>query len=339
MCRIAERVESLKLRALQRFDESGQWAADGFVSAASWLRAHTSDSQPLTVANRLAQLPVTSSAFETGAISRRHATVIADAATPARLAALLEVEAQLVEIAKRVPPSELRAVVRRLTDAIDGDGGAAADETLRSQRRMHLALTLGGIGILERICEPIGHEVIATALAKEMDRDFQRSDSRTRPQRRYDALVNICRRDLERGGRGTRRTRPHISVVVDLAELERRSPAVAMAVRNEAEHVGRLSGATLELLSCDCSISRVITSGPSEILDVGRATRTISSQLWKALVVRDGHCTAPGCERPPGDCDGHHLWHWAKGGPTDLANLQMLCWEHHRAAHRGARGP
>jgi len=30
---------------------------------------------------------------------------------------------------------------------------------------------------------------------------------------------------------------------------------------------------------------------------------------------------------------GHHIRHWAQGGPTTLSNLAMLCRRHHRAVH------
>jgi len=30
---------------------------------------------------------------------------------------------------------------------------------------------------------------------------------------------------------------------------------------------------------------------------------------------------------------GHHLHHWAQGGPTTLSNLALLCRRHHRAVH------
>jgi hypothetical protein len=33
----------------------------------------------------------------------------------------------------------------------------------------------------------------------------------------------------------------------------------------------------------------------------------------------------PGCERPLAWCEAHHLRHWLHGGPTDLANLALLC--------------
>jgi len=30
---------------------------------------------------------------------------------------------------------------------------------------------------------------------------------------------------------------------------------------------------------------------------------------------------------------GHHVRHWAQGGPTKLSNLALLCRRHHRAVH------
>ena len=104
-------------------------------------------------------------------------------------------------------------------------------------------------------------------------------------------------------------------------------------MRAEAAHAGRLSRATLQRLACDAKISRVLTDGTSQILDVGRSTRNVSTAQWNALVARDRHCTAPGCTMPPGFCEAHHIWYWALGGPTNLANLKLLCWHHHRQQH------
>jgi Domain of unknown function (DUF222)/HNH endonuclease len=76
--------------------------------------------------------------------------------------------------------------------------------------------------------------------------------------------------------------------------------------------------------------------GPAtQPLEVGRATRAVSPAQRTALVVRDGGCVFPGCDRPPAWCDAHHLRHWLHGGPTDLENLVLLCRAHHRAVHEG----
>jgi hypothetical protein len=64
-----------------------------------------------------------------------------------------------------------------------------------------------------------------------------------------------------------------------------------------------------------------------------------SAAPWR----RDEGCVFPGCDRPLAWCDAHHLWHWVDGGPTDRANLALLCRAHHRAVHEGGwrliRGP
>jgi hypothetical protein len=126
---------------------------------------------------------------------------------------------------------------------------------------------------------------------------------------------------------------PHVSVVVDLSELEEATPDLVSKARIEAAHVGRLSRSTVEQLLCDCALSRIITDGPSEVLDVGRASRTATPAQWRALVARDRHCTAPGCRREPRFCQAHHIVPWPKGGRTDLSNLTLLCWYHHRLHH------
>jgi hypothetical protein len=91
--------------------------------------------------------------------------------------------------------------------------------------------------------------------------------------------------------------------------------------------------------SVSARISRVITDGRSLPLDVGRATRTVAAAPWRALVVRDGGCTHPGCDRPPGWCEAHHVKHWADGGTTTLDSLKLYCDRHHHDAHQRPRGP
>ncbi|HEY3002562.1 MAG TPA: HNH endonuclease signature motif containing protein [Kribbellaceae bacterium] len=54
------------------------------------------------------------------------------------------------------------------------------------------------------------------------------------------------------------------------------------------------------------------------------------------MIARDGGCVIPGCDAPPGQCDAHHLEHWADGGETAIDKLVLACKPHHRAAHKGA---
>jgi hypothetical protein len=67
------------------------------------------------------------------------------------------------------------------------------------------------------------------------------------------------------------------------------------------------------------------------VVEVGARTRTIPPALRRALLHRDHGCRFPGCAARFGQ--GHHIRHWAQGGPTTLSNLALLCRRHHRAVH------
>ena len=56
--------------------------------------------------------------------------------------------------------------------------------------------------------------------------------------------------------------------------------------------------------------------------------------LRRALLSRDRMCRFPGCGRTR-QLVVHHIQHWAEGGPTEPANLVLLCRAHHRAVHEG----
>jgi hypothetical protein len=99
---------------------------------------------------------------------------------------------------------------------------------------------------------------------------------------------------------------------------------------------GMLARATLLRELCDTTVQRLIVGPRSLPLDIGRATRTIPAQLRTALLVRDRGCVFPGCERPPGWTEAHHIVPWAAGGATAISNLALLCSRHHHMIHSPA---
>jgi hypothetical protein len=336
--RALDAAEAEWLTRVAAYHRAGRAEADGYASTAAALRVscrmtHGTAHGHVELARKLRELPAMAGAFAAGEISRAHAKVIADAHTPERATAIAEIEDVLVTTAKRVHPRDLLRVVRHATDALDGDSGAAADAGDFALRRLHVSTTIGGIAVLDGRLAADQAEIVLTALDAELERDRSSNETRNPAQRRADALVSLCRRALDRGDvGGSRRVRPHVTVVVDLERLNGTATLISDA-RIEASHIGRLSKGTLDRIACDCGVSRVIMAGPSEIIDVGRATRTISPALWKALVARDRHCTHPGCDRPPGWCEVHHEKPWNEGGTTDPANCRLLCRHHHSAHH------
>ena len=64
-------------------------------------------------------------------------------------------------------------------------------------------------------------------------------------------------------------------------------------------------------------------------LDIGAVTDTIPPHLRRAIIMRDRHCAAPGCDQPPPACHVHHIIPRSQGGTTSLTNCLLLCSFHH----------
>jgi len=319
------------------YDRSGDWAADGYASAAAALQhrcrmdAHVAHGH-VRFARRLEKFPEVAAAFGAGEISQYHARVITDAYRPSRAAELSSVEAVLVTAAKELAPKELAVAVKYVTGAIDGDRGAGDDQAAIDENACYMSFSNGKL-VFNGQCDQLTGEMIVAAVNAEMARDRQAQDPRSTPRRRLDALANLCRLPLDRGELGeTHGVRPHVSAVFDVQDIADITLDTITDIRLQARR-NNLSATSLEFLLCDCTFRRIIMNGRSEILDVGRATDIATTAQWKALVARDRHCQHPGCKRPPRDCQAHHIRHWAHGGPTDLENLQLLCWHHHRQHH------
>lgn len=75
-------------------------------------------------------------------------------------------------------------------------------------------------------------------------------------------------------------------------------------------------------------ISKALAVTRHDPLAVGRRTRLATAAQRTALAVRDGGCVV--CNRPPAECQTHHVVPWNEGGGTDLSNLALVCWVHHR---------
>ncbi len=336
--RALEAAMSAWLTKIAVYDRNATFTVDEYPSTAVAIRTvlHMNPGvakSHVALARKLASLPLLAEALGHGDISRAHAVVVANAYTEKRAEALAPFETTFNEAAAKLNPNDLAVVVQRVSDALDGDGGADNDDQQHSRRRLHLSKTFDRMGVLNGQFGPDDTDYLERALDTEMERDRTAGDTRTTTQRRADALFALLRRGVVRAELGTTRSvSRHFVVAVDVEDFY--SPERIDELRLEVRRSGFLSAATLERICCDAQISRVIMAGKSEVLDVGRAFRTVTAAQWHALVIRDTHCQAPGCTRPPGDCEAHHLWHWAHGGPTNLDNLVLLCWKHHRERHK-----
>ena len=95
-----------------------------------------------------------------------------------------------------------------------------------------------------------------------------------------------------------------------------------------------LTGEAARRLACDASITRIITRGRSEILDVGRVTRQWSEPQRRAIRARfGGRCCVGACARRITEI--HHCDPWGAGGCTNLDVGIPVCFGHHHLLHEG----
>lgn len=94
-----------------------------------------------------------------------------------------------------------------------------------------------------------------------------------------------------------------------------------------------LSPGQTRRLACEAGIIPVVLGGRSQVLDVGRKRRFHTRPQRVALGLRDGGCTAQGCDRPPGGSHAHHDDPWSTGGSTNIRRGRLLCPRHHTLAH------
>jgi hypothetical protein len=189
-----------------------------------------------------------------------------------------------------------------------------------------------GMVRLDADLDPETGETVITALRSFLDAEMRSSDpedGRTPAQCRADAMGEIFRQWLDLADRPqVGGERPHVNITVDLDALEGRAGR-----SSELACTGPVRPETARRIACDAGVSRVITRGPSEPLDIGRRTQVVPAALRRAVIIRDRHCRFPGCDRPPSWGDAHHIAHWADGGLTALSNLVLLCRRHHRMVH------
>lgn len=275
-------------------------------------------------------MPVTRRALDEGELSMSGVRVLVGA-READPEAFAGAEAQLVQAARTHSIADLQRVAAYWRQRVERDRAFEGDDALRARRRLHASVTFHGTVRVDGDLDPETGETLLTALGAVLDaesRSPHEDDHRTPAQRRADALGEICRQWLNRSDRpSVAGERPHLMLTLDARTLQ----GMAESTR-ELDHTGPIDPEAARRLACDASVMRVVMSGRSEPLDVGRRTPVVPPAIRRAVIVRDRRCRFPGCDRP--HPSAHHVTHWADGGPTALSNLVLLCRRHHRMVHR-----
>ncbi|MBL7255686.1 HNH endonuclease signature motif containing protein [Paractinoplanes lichenicola] len=361
--RLEQVAVALQARLTHHADELGLTTRNGYRGTKAWLREQLllDPSAARDLANRatvLARHPAVEQALIDGRVDVRQATEIAALtqtaadglaelrqADPAILdpAAADEIVRQattaLIDWADRLPAYQLRHIGGRILAHVAPHVAERADQLAlaRQEDRAHQArgftMSHPAAGLV-RLSGMLGLEEAAVVQAALHPLCRPLPDDDRRPaQRRADALIDICRLALRTGELPESGGEPvQLTVAVKFDPLTR---ALGTAATDTGQ---RLSAAAARRFACDAKILPAVLGGEGQVLDLGRSHRLPTGPLRRALHLRDGGCTFPGCDRPPRWTDAHHLVSWMDGGPTCLENLVLLCRHHHRLIHHPTAG-
>ena len=242
-------------------------------------------------------------------------------------------EKELLDACRYADPTLLTRALRALTDRLCLNE-TAEERAVRRREGRYLTLT-DTIDHMVRIDGMLDHTG-ATLLRKALYPLALKAgelDERNPGQRTADALIDLA------------------SVAMDCGQLpetagEPTQVAMQTFLSDLLRHLepGDTSQSTLDgvpitpntarMLACDAGIIPAVLGGPSEVLDLGRSTRTWTRAQRKAAKLRaGGHCEAPKCRAAIERCDLHHEDYWAHGGATDINNAIYLCAYHHWLEH------
>src|SRR2546425_3088106 len=326
------------LDLIREFDTRGGWN-NGFRSCAAWLSWRVgldlgAAREKVRVARALGTLPLLAQALARGELSYAKVRALTRVATP-------ETEERLLAVARAGTAAHVERIVRGWRRV---DRHAEARETARqhASRALHVYEDEDGTVVLRGRLAPEGGALLLRALAAARETLYQRSraeETTTRPaaapagtptraQQQADALALLAEtalhHELDPGAPGERyQVVVHVDAAV-LADPDQPGQVVL-------EDGPRVPAGTAQRLACDASRVVMRHDADGNIVEVGARTRTIPPALRRALHSRDRGCRFPGCGVRVGQ--GHHIRHWAQGGPTTLSNLAVLCRRHHRAVH------
>jgi hypothetical protein len=319
------------LDLIREFDARAGWN-HGFRSCAHWLSwrvgyAPGAAREHVRVARALGTLPLLSQALARGELSYAKVRELTRVATP-------ETEARLLAVGRAGTAEHVERIVRGWRRM---DRKAEAQEAARhhTARALHVYQDEdGAVRIRGRLAPEVGAVLLkALEAARESLHQRRRDEAPdaelpTMEQQQADALALLAETALHQGiDPGAPGERYQVVVHVDAAGLV----DADQAGQSVLEGGMRVPAGTSQRLACDATRVVMRHDGGGRVIEVGARTRTIPPALRRALQHRDQGCRFPGCGVRFGQ--GHHIRHWAHGGPTTLSNLTMLCRRHHRAVH------
>ncbi len=329
---LSHRLAAQVCRVTHRWEQRGVWAGDGSKSSAARLArdGHTSKGTAKAVlvrGRRLDRTPVVAAAFAAGDLSADQVDVLLRAQA-GREELFARDEEVLVAKVRPLRMAELVKAITYWRQRADAETNPDGIEPELPTPSLTLSPIDGAVAINGEL-DPVGGQIVATALDAIADELAATHPDRDRAQLRALALVEVARRAMAMpAGAKPARILANIAcgegAFADLCEL-----ANGTIIR--PGHLVRYVGA-LDLRS-------ILYDAANRAIAVS-SRRTFVGSLRGAIEVRDLHCQHhSGCDEPIDACDVDHIVPVHQGGVTSQDNGRLMCKYHNRIEPQFARPP
>ena len=288
----------------------------------------------------LQAMPAVREAVETGRVSFANASRLAQAGERTGVDAV-QGDRALMAKAESMAEDQFAREARRWVAQHRPDGGEADYERQRRQRSVRIWDGDDGMTHLKAELDPVTGERIRNRLEAEARRTYKAAKKSARTGSAGHPTFRQCMADaLDRttgdsatmaaaaagaGGRGNA-SHPLADIAV-VAHLDEQSSRLVAQLANGEP----LPRSVFEQLMCRSAITPLLYGSNGVPLWRGVTRRSATAAQHQALISRDGGCS--GCQANPALCDDHHVRPVSEGGPTDISNMTLLCWDCHQKVH------
>ncbi len=335
--------------ASEAVEGPGAFKALGFRHAVDFIvdrsRCDARDIRKLDRVGRwLLDFPVFADAFDDGVLTHRHITELRSIDKPKVHHQLIDSQEMLVDAARELDFRDFVNVCAYWLNAADPDGDEPVEQAAKSglSYKKHSDGSVSGKFRFDALTGQAIRNLLDQETQRLFRQDHEDGVNRSQGNRRGTALLNLMTRGSSKGGNSQITPLVHVVLGAALAEnlAEQLAGETTKQVEPSFDDINRrcelIDGTPIHPKQAAVAMAagmvrRTVFDEHSQPIDVAAKARGFPTWMKQTLLVRArGRCQIPGCDAPFAWLQADHVQPHSKGGPTKLANGQILCDPHNK---------
>jgi Domain of unknown function (DUF222) len=271
------------------------------------------------------RLPAVGAALARGDIDVRRAWVLCNGTVHLDTATAREVIDSVIGEAPRLTTGQLGAHLRRLCIEVDPEDAKRRYEEALDERHVVMDSTESGTGNLMILDVAADRAAMASAHIDALARSLRtKGEVRTMDQLRADVAIDLLCGVVtgKASSRGSVTMHVDLTTLAELDDMAGELGGFGPVIADIARQVAKRQKSS--------QWNWILTHPESGmVLDTGTTRRRPTAAQQRRIRALNPTCVFPGCRMPAEQCDIDHRHPYAKGGPTTVGNLDVMCRHEH----------